>query len=160
VSSSGKASGCILCAATSGVLERDADTLVLFRGQRNYVIINKYPYSSGHLMVAPYEHVADLRSASTEQISEMMRLAQACETILSEAYDPEGFNIGMNIGKAAGAGVVDHQHLHIVPRWTGDASFMSATADTRVIPETPDGTYARLRPMFDQHFSEPEPEQS
>lgn len=159
VSSFGKASGCILCAATCGDPELDADTLVLLRGRHNYVIINRYPYSSGHLMVAPYEHVADLRSASTEQLSEMMRLAQACETILSEAYGPEGFNIGMNIGKAAGAGVVDHQHLHVVPRWIGDASFMSSTANTRVIPETPDGTYERLRPMFDEHFSAPEPEE-
>jgi len=155
VSSVGKVSGCILCAAISGDPEFDADTLVLFRGRHNYVIINKYPYSSGHLMVAPYVHVADLRSSSSEQIGEMMRLAQACETILVKAYGPEGFNIGMNIGKAAGAGVVDHQHLHVVPRWIGDASFMSSTADTRVIPETPDGTYVRLRPLFDEHFSDP-----
>ena len=158
VSSVGKTSGCILCAAISGDPERDADVLVLFRGRHNYVIINKYPYSSGHLMVAPYEHVADLRSAESEQLAEMMRLAQACETILLDAYGPEGFNIGMNIGKAAGAGVVDHQHLHIVPRWTGDASFMSSTADTRVVPETPDGTYARLRPMFEEQLRTPDPE--
>ena len=159
VSSVGKIPGCILCDAISAGPECDAENLVLFRGRLNYVIINKYPYNSGHLMVAPYEHVADLCSAAADQLNEMMRLAQACETILAEAYGPDGFNIGMNIGKAAGAGVVDHQHLHIVPRWTGDGSFMTATADTRVMPETPAGTFLRLRPMFDEHFSPDEAEQ-
>jgi len=158
VSSVGKVSGCVLCHVVEGGTQDDAENLVLFRAALNYVIINKYPYSNGHLMVAPFRHVANLAAADAEQVGEMMRLAQACETILGEAYAPEGFNIGMNIGRAAGAGVHEHHHLHIVPRWTGDASFMSATADTRVIPETPQGTYERLRPLFERHFSSPEPE--
>jgi len=154
-----KATGCVLCDVIAGGAEQDEEMLVLHRARHNYVIINKYPYSNGHLMVAPFEHVADLGGASGEQLDELMRLARACETILREAYGPDGFNIGMNIGRAAGAGVIEHHHLHIVPRWTGDASFMSATADTRVIPETPDGTYARLRPLFAAYFSSQEPEQ-
>lgn len=145
--------GCLLCNAVAGGADADEANLVLYRGRFNYVIINKYPYSNGHLMVAPYEHVADLRSSQDEQLAELMRLARSCETILLEAYGPHGFNIGMNIGRAAGAGVADHQHLHVVPRWIGDASFMSAAANTRVIPETPQGTFARLRPMFEAHFS-------
>jgi ATP adenylyltransferase len=155
----GKVPGCILCSVIAEDPAHDRENLVLLRARFNYVIINKYPYSNGHLMVAPFEHVADLRHADADQLAEMMRLAQACETILSEAYSPEGFNIGMNIGRAAGAGVVEHHHLHIVPRWTGDASFMSATADTRVIPETPPDTFARLRPLFAAHFSSQDPEQ-
>jgi len=153
VSGVDKIPGCVLCEVIGVGAAHDEENLVLLRAELNYVIVNKYPYSNGHLMVTPYEHVADLRNASPEQLAEMMRLTQACETILLEAYAPQGFNIGMNIGKAAGAGVVKHHHLHIVPRWTGDASFMSATANTRVIPETPDGTYARLRPLFDEYFS-------
>lgn len=158
VSSVGKVEGCVLCNAVAGGPEHDEENLVLHRARFNYVIINKYPYSNGHLMVAPFEHVADLRSAAGEQLDEMVRLAQACESILSEAYVPEGFNIGMNIGRAAGAGVVEHHHLHIVPRWTGDASFMSATANTRVIPETSEATFARLRPLFEAHFAAPKGE--
>ena len=151
--------GCILCHAVAGGPDEDEANLVLHRGRLNYVIINKYPYSNGHLMIAPYEHVADLRSSAGAQLDEMMRLARACENILRDAYGPHGFNIGMNIGKAAGAGVADHQHLHVVPRWLGDASFMSATAEIRVIPETSEATFARLRPGFDAYFSSKETEQ-
>ena len=159
MTSVGKAPGCVLCNAVASGPEHDEENLVLHRARRNYVIINKFPYSNGHLMVAPFEHVADLGTARPEQLDEMMRLAQACETILGEAYGPDGYNIGMNIGRAAGAGVVEHHHLHIVPRWIGDASFMSATAETRVIPETPEGTFARLRPLFEAHFAAADPEQ-
>ncbi len=155
----GSAEGCVLCDVVAGGPDADAANLVLHRAVLNYVIINKYPYSNGHLMVAPYEHVADLGSARDEGLAEMMRLARVCETILKDAYGPHGFNVGMNIGRAAGAGIWEHQHLHVVPRWLGDASFMSATADTRVIPETPEGTYARLRPMFDALPPMQEPEQ-
>ena len=141
--------GCLLCAAVEGGPPADEANLVLHRGTSNFVIINKYPYSSGHLMVAPLAHVAELTGSSDEQLAELMTLARACESILADAYKPDGFNIGMNLGKAAGAGVVDHQHLHIVPRWIGDASFMTTTADTRVVPESPAETFARLRPAFD-----------
>ncbi len=141
---------CLLCAAVEGGPPADEDHLVLHRGTSNFVIINKYPYSSGHLMVAPLAHVAELTGSSDEQLAEMMTLARACESILAAAYEPDGFNIGMNLGKAAGAGVVDHQHLHIVPRWIGDASFMTTTADTRVVPESPAETFVRLRSAFDE----------
>jgi len=142
--------GCLLCAAVEGPARDDEANLVLHRGSSNFVIINKYPYSNGHLMIAPFAHVAELARSSDEQLAEMMTLARACESILAEAYRPDGFNIGMNLGKAAGAGVVDHQHLHIVPRWTGDASFMTVTADTRVVPESPAGTFGRLHDAFDE----------
>jgi len=145
--------GCVLCDAVAAGHETDEAKLVLYRGRLNYVIINKYPYTSGHLMVAPYEHIAELGESRDAQLAEMMQLARVCEQILADNYHPHGFNIGMNIGRAAGAGIWDHQHLHVVPRWLGDASFMSATADTRVIPEMPDATFARLRPIFDAHFS-------
>ena len=151
--------GCVLCDAIAAGPDADESKLVLYRGRVNYVIINKYPYTSGHLMVAPYEHIAELRASADDQLAEMMLLARVCETILSGAYSPHGFNIGMNIGRAAGAGIWDHQHLHVVPRWLGDASFMSATADTRLIPETPEATYTRLRPKFDAHFSSRDREQ-
>lgn len=142
--------GCVLCDAIADGPSGDEAGLVLFRAEHNFVIINKYPYTSGHVMVAPYEHVADLLDLTPAQRDETLRLAQACESILKESYSPHGFNIGLNIGKAAGAGVIDHLHLHIVPRWLGDASFMSATAETRIVPETPEGTFSRLRPLFDQ----------
>ncbi len=151
--------GCVLCDAVAGGPEHDEAKLVLYRGSLNYVIINKYPYTSGHLMVAPFEHVAELRASEPAQLDEMMRLARVCETILAESYNPHGFNIGMNIGRAAGAGIWEHQHLHVVPRWLGDASFMSATAQVRVIPETPETTFCRLRPQFDAHFSSEATEQ-
>lgn len=142
--------GCLLCAAVEDDPSEDEANLVLHRGTSNFVIINKYPYSNGHLMVAPFAHVAELTGSSDEQLAEMMTLARACETILGDAYKPDGLNIGMNLGKAAGAGVVDHQHLHIVPRWIGDASFMTTTADTRVVPESPAETFARLSPAFNE----------
>ena len=145
-----RVAGCLLCAAVEGEPSADETNLVLHRGTSNFVIVNKYPYSSGHLMVAPFVHVAELTGSSDEQLAEMMTLARACESILTAAYTPDGFNIGMNLGKAAGAGVVDHQHLHVVPRWIGDASFMTTTADTRVVPESPAETFARLRPAFDE----------
>jgi len=148
VSGAGKAPGCMLCSVLAAGPEADEANLILHRGALNFVIINKYPYTNGHLLIAPYEHVADLRSSSEPQLDEMVRLARACERILGDAYGPDGFNLGMNIGKAAGAGVADHQHLHIVPRWLGDASFMSTTAGTRVVPEAPQETFSRLRPRF------------
>ena len=145
--------GCVLCDAVAAGPEADQEKLVLYRGRLNYIIINKYSYTSGHLMVAPYDHITELGESSEDQLAEMMLLARDCEEVLAEHYHPHGFNIGMNIGRAAGAGIWDHQHLHVVPRWLGDASFMSATADTRVIPETPDATFTRLRPVFDARFS-------
>lgn len=145
-----KEDGCLFCRAAADEPGNDETHLVLHRATLNFVIINKYPYTNGHLMIAPFAHVADLRGSDVAQLEEMVRLAKTCEKILGAAYHPNGFNIGMNIGKAAGAGIADHQHLHIVPRWLGDASFMTTTASTRVVPEAAAGTFARLRPAFDE----------
>lgn len=140
--------GCLFCWAGGGENGDDEERLVLHRDRRCFVIVNKYPYNNGHLMVAPFEHLGDLASASPEVLQDVVSLARACETILRDTYRPDGFNLGMNLGAAAGAGVADHLHLHIVPRWTGDASFLTTTNRTRVVPETPGDTWSRLRPAF------------
>lgn len=147
--SSAQPPGCLFCWAVEGGPERDAERLVLYRGKSNFVIVNRYPYNNGHLVVAPYAHVPDLSSAEPSQLEELIRLARASEEILRGAYDPDGFNLGMNVGAAAGAGVAEHHHLHVVPRWVGDTNFLAATSETRVVPEVPDRTYERLRPAFD-----------
>jgi ATP adenylyltransferase len=136
--------GCVLCQAAT-----DAEhPLVVHRALRNLVVMNLFPYNSGHVMVAPLRHVADLRSASNEELAEMLLLAQRLEGVMAEVYHPDGLNIGMNIGKPAGAGVADHIHLHVVPRWSGDSNFMTVVSDTRVHPEDPVRACARLRACF------------
>ncbi|HXE11742.1 MAG TPA: HIT domain-containing protein [Bryobacteraceae bacterium] len=137
---------CVFCAA---IADRDDEkTLLLYRATHNFVILNRYPYSSGHLMIAPNIHVSRLTDISDEAAQEMMRLARASETILEDIYRPQGINLGMNLGEAAGAGIAAHIHLHVLPRWTGDANFMSVVANTRVIPESLADTYTKLRPRF------------
>lgn len=141
-----KAPGCVLCLkaqATDDVAEQ-----VLYRGVHNYVVLNAYPYNSGHLMVVPYRHTGDLAELDGDECSEMMRLAQACMRALRRCLSPDGVNLGMNIGKAAGAGIDEHVHLHVVPRWAGDTNFMTAIADTRVVPQSLDDTYALLAPLL------------
>ena len=113
---------------------RDRKNLILFRGGKSFIMLNKYPYNSGHLMVVPYTHEASLEGLQPNERAEMMELAVAGEGVLREAYKPDGFNLGMNLGRAAGAGIEPHFHLHIVPRWSGDTNFMTVTAGTRVIP--------------------------
>lgn len=140
--------GCLFCWAGEGDPAEDEGRLILHRAHGCFVIVNKYPYNNGHLMVAPFEHVADLSSTAPEILQELMGVARSCETILRDAYGPDGYNLGMNLGAAAGAGVVDHLHLHVVPRWTGDASFLTTTNRTRVVPEAPGDTWSRLRPAF------------
>jgi|SRR5579884_2328361 len=135
--------GCFLCQA--GAEKRDQETLVVHRAQHNFVILNRYPYTSGHLMVAPYEHVATLNEARPEALEEMMRLMRAAEAALAEAYKPKGFNLGMNIGEAAGAGVAGHIHMHVLPRWSGDVNFMTAVGETRVMPEELNATWEKVR---------------
>jgi ATP adenylyltransferase len=138
--------GCVFCRAARGD-GGDAD-LVVYRGRLNYVILNLYPYNNGHLMVVPYDHVA-APSASTEaQRAEMAELAVAAELVLREVYKPDGFNFGMNLGRAAGAGIEAHYHLHAVPRWSGDTNFMAVTAGTRVIPEDLRSTRDQVRRGF------------
>jgi ATP adenylyltransferase len=117
--------------------------------------MNLYPYNAGHLMIAPRRHVGSLGAATPEELSEMMALARRAEGVLGEVYKPDGMNVGLNLGKAAGAGVADHIHLHVVPRWAGDTNFMTVTGEVRVIPEDPFLASARLRPLF-QRAAPPE----
>jgi ATP adenylyltransferase len=121
------------------------ENLIIFRGRRAFIILNRYPYTSGHLMVVPNDHLASLEQLDSETRSEIMELTAQAMVVLRGVYQPQGFNIGVNIGVAAGAGVLDHVHLHVVPRWGGDTNFMSALADTRVLPETLENTYTRIQ---------------
>jgi ATP adenylyltransferase len=123
---------------------------VVHRGDSNFIVMNLYPYNAGHVMVAPRRHVGSLAEATTEELAEMMSLARRLEGVLGEVYRPDGVNIGMNLGRSAGAGVLGHIHLHVVPRWSGDTNFMTAVGDTRVIPEDPAEASRRLRPYFDR----------
>jgi ATP adenylyltransferase len=134
---------CIFCDALAA--NNDEQTLVVLRADKNFVILNRYPYTSGHVMVVPYAHVADLAAAEPDALSEMMHLAQRVQVALRETYHPEGYNIGMNLGRAAGAGVIGHLHLHVLPRWAGDSNFMTVVGETRVEPETLATTYDRIR---------------
>jgi len=137
---------CFLCAAPGA--RDDPANLILARAERTYVIMNKYPYNSGHLLIAPYAHTGDLPTLEAPSAHELMTLTQRCVGVLQQVYAPQGFNIGMNLGTPAGAGVPDHLHLHVVPRWSGDTNFMPIVAGTKVLPETLDQTYARLAPRF------------
>ncbi len=141
-----RASGCIFCQKPRAV--RDADELILHRGQQCYVIMNAYPYNNGHLMVVPYEHKFDLADLGLPQLCEMMTLTQLSERVLSHCMAPDGFNIGLNIGRVAGAGIDDHVHLHVVPRWNGDTNFMPVLDDTRVVPQSLRECYELLAPQF------------
>jgi ATP adenylyltransferase len=147
VTGGGESKGCIFCDALA---DDGAATLVLFRGATCFVILNLYPYNNGHLMVVPNRHVATLAEATSEELGELMRLTQAAETALTEAYRAHGINVGMNLGRQAGAGVEDHMHIHVVPRWAGDTNFMSVVGGVRVLPEELGQTADRLRPIFER----------
>ena len=138
---------CIFCKAFEDPAN-DEKNFVLHRAAHNFIILNLYPYIGGHLMIAPNAHLGELGSAPKETTDEMMDLAKRCQTALREVYDPDGFNLGMNLGRAAGAGVADHFHLHIVPRWNGDTNFMSTVSDTRVLSEDLPTTYRKLLSKF------------
>ncbi len=146
VTSAGQAPGCVLCTALGGAA--DEKSLVVHVAPLSFVVMNLYPYNSGHLMIAPHRHVASLSEASPEEVAEIMALARRTEGILTEVYRPDGVNLGMNLGRPAGAGVADHIHLHVVPRWVGDTNFMTVVGGTRVIPEDPVAASARLRHYF------------
>jgi ATP adenylyltransferase len=137
--------GCIFCEAI-GSAEQSA--LLVHRGPTCYVILNLYPYNNGHLMVVPNRHVATLAAATGEELTELMALTRFAEIALTEAYQPHGLNVGINLGKAAGAGIIDHLHVHLVPRWNGDTNFMTVVGDVRVLPEDLGQTADRLRPIF------------
>jgi ATP adenylyltransferase len=142
MASAGKDEGCIFCEA---LRVGDEKARIVFRGELNFIILNTFPYTSGHVMIVPYEHVADLSACSPETLAEMMVCAQRVQIALTAAYKPDGFNLGMNLGRSAGAGVTGHLHLHALPRWTGDANFMTTVGETRVVPEDLDITYSKLR---------------
>jgi len=134
---------CFFCDAVKST--RDKETLVVYRGRKVFVILNRYPYTSGHVMIVPYAHVAELNLCNAEALQEMMVLAQRMEAAYRVIYRPDGMNLGMNLGKAAGAGVAGHLHLHVLPRWIGDSNFMTVTGETRVHPEELKTTFEKLR---------------
>lgn len=142
----GDAATCIFCEAPRRA--EDAESLVVFQGQSCYVVLNLYPYNSGHVMVVPYRHVATLGDLTREELLDMGLLLQRAEAALAETYRPNGMNVGINLGSSAGAGVLEHLHVHVVPRWGGDTNFMTVVGDMRVLPESLAATGARLRPIF------------
>ena len=146
IESHNKEDGCVFCVAQSKT--DSVENLIVFRGKNAYVILNRYPYTSGHVMVIPFEHKSNLEELNAETRSEMMELASRCTAILRKVYRTESFNMGINIGEAAGAGVLGHVHIHIVPRWAGDTNFMSTTGGTRVLPEALEETYRRVKEAF------------
>jgi ATP adenylyltransferase len=141
-----KPAECIFCAAAE--TKKTRDTLTLFRDDDALVMLNRYPYTNGHLMVAPIAHVARLFESTDESLRALIRLTAEAQRILSDVYHPDGFNVGMNFGQVAGAGIADHYHMHIVPRWSGDSNFMTVTARTRLVPEDLDVTFDKLEPHF------------
>jgi ATP adenylyltransferase len=146
VSKASPTDACIFCVkAAEG---RDAENYVVYRGRKNFLLLNLYPYTTGHLMIAPYEHAATLNAVSEETLMEMMALSRHAERHLRAVYKPSGFNIGMNVGECAGAGVAGHIHMHVLPRWPADSNFMTTVGETRVLPETLDVTYERLLGAF------------
>jgi len=138
--------GCIFCIAA--ISDNTRETLTIYRGEQALVMLNKYPYTNGHLMVAPIAHEALLMQSSDASLRALIRLTAEAQRILSDVYHPDGFNIGMNFGQVAGAGIADHYHMHIVPRWAGDSNFMTVTARTRLVPEEPGATFDKLQPHF------------
>ncbi|MBI1988089.1 MAG: HIT domain-containing protein [Nitrospinae bacterium] len=137
---------CLFCVKVAE--KNDVENYILHRGKRSLVIMNRYPYNPGHLMVAPYRHVASLEEMEEGELTEMILLTRKCERVLQEVYRPQGFNVGINIGAAAGAGIADHLHLHIVPRWNGDTNFLPVLADTKSLPEELSESYGHMRPLF------------
>jgi ATP adenylyltransferase len=141
-----KPDGCILCEKPEE--NSDTENYILYRGDKNFVIMNSYPYNPGHLMIAPYRHVANLDELTDDELGEHFQVVSRSLKLLRAIFHPQGFNIGVNIGKVAGAGIDDHIHTHVVPRWQGDTNFMPVIADTRVMPEALSETYERLKGKF------------
>ena len=137
---------CVLCRLAAE--KRDRENLILARQHHNYIVLNKFPYTSGHLMIVTRRHVASLTEATAGELQEMIALARQCEGVLGQVYEPDGFNVGFNIGKCAGAGVAGHLHLHVVPRWEADANIVSVIGQTRVIPEELSVSYEKLQPLL------------
>lgn len=144
--SAGGEKGCVLCECAKG--EDDRSHLVLYRSNHCYIVMNRFPYNNGHLMVVPYRHVADIESLSDEEICDLIFTVRLGVKALREALSPHGFNIGINLGRVAGAGIADHLHFHIVPRWEGDTNYITVVGKTKVIPEALESTYEKLLPHF------------
>ncbi len=142
VTTADKAPGCVLCDLQK---QDDREARIVLRGRLNYIIVNSFPYTSGHVMVVPYAHLDELQKLPSETSTEMMELCRRMEGVLRALYCPEGINLGMNIGKAAGAGVAGHVHMHMLPRWTADSNFMGTVGESRVLPEALETTYQRLK---------------
>jgi len=144
-----RAEGCIFCQALKQ--EDDSKAFILHRGRHNFVILNKYPYTPGHLMIAPFRHLDSPEKATRAASHELWDIQALCLKILRSHYRPQGFNLGMNLGKCAGAGITDHYHIHLIPRWPGDSNFMPLVGETRVVIETLETTFAQLSPLFREH---------
>jgi ATP adenylyltransferase len=144
---------CVLCRLPQDSVVNDRKSYVLYRGEACYIMLNLYPYTNGHLMIAPYRHEAALPRLDDKSLHEMMAFTRASVSALQKAMKPDGFNIGMNLGRIAGAGIADHLHMHVVPRWGGDANFMSVLAETRMIPEPLEDTYDKLLPVLKEEIS-------
>lgn len=142
VASAEKSSGCVFCNAVNA--GNDEGARIVYRGKNCFVILNTYPYTPGHVMIVPYAHLDELQKLPPEAANEMMALSQRMESVLRQLYTPDGVNLGMNIGKAAGAGIAGHIHMHVLPRWVADANFLSVVGETRVLPETLDQTWKRM----------------
>ena len=149
VSGSNPIHQCIFCDAPK---QSDQESRIAHRGLHCYVILNTYPYTNGHVMIVPYVHLDELQALALEAAQEMMALAQRMETVLRSLYHPDGINLGMNLGKAAGAGVAGHIHMHILPRWIADANFVSVIGETRILPENLDMTWKRIREALETNF--------
>ncbi|WP_456370666.1 HIT family protein [Geoglobus sp.] len=143
-----KHDGCIFCDFPRE--NRDEERLIVHRGETCFVIMNNYPYNPGHVMISPYRHVGEIEKLEERELLEMMVLAQKTVEVIKRVMSPDGFNLGINLGKVAGAGIEDHIHLHIVPRWNGDTNFMPVIADVRVIPEAVEETYKKLKDGFEK----------
>lgn len=144
-----KTKGCIFCQALKQ--EDDREAFILYRGRNNFIILNKYPYTPGHLMIAPFRHLDSPEKATKAAAHEMGDIQVLCLKILRDHYQPQGFNIGMNLGKCAGAGVASHYHIHLIPRWPGDSNFMPLVGETRVVIESLETTFEQLAPRFREH---------
>lgn len=134
--------GCVFCTAAAS--SNDRENLIVHRAAHNFIILNRFPYTNGHVMVVPFQHASTLQSLAEEALLEMMRLARECEKHLRTTYRPDGLNIGLNLGRSAGAGIADHLHMHVLPRWAGDTNFMTVTGETRVLPEDLPATWEKL----------------
>ncbi len=142
VADAAKDDRCIFCDALA--MNDDAKSLIVLRDKKNFIILNRYPYTTGHVMIVPYAHVAELSMCDAETLAEMMRLAARVQAAYAAVYKPEGYNLGMNLGRCAGAGITGHLHLHVLPRWGGDTNFMTVVGETRVGPEDLNVTYEKL----------------